>query len=164
MYAGPMSTDGTLLIESRPREIRLDGFSLAIVEGPGAGASLRAKVSEVSVGSAPGNDLVLADPTVSRHHFSIQATPQGLLLRDLGSSNGTWIGNVRVHEALVDSGVRLRAGRTTLRVDLSDEDICEPLSADDRFGSLLGSSSAMRRIFAALPRVAASESTVLLEG
>jgi transcriptional regulator with GAF, ATPase, and Fis domain len=159
-----MSSQGTLPLESRPRELRLDGFSVTVVEGPNAGATHRARVSEVAVGAAPGNDLVLTDPTVSRHHFSITATPQGFLLRDLGSSNGTWIGSVCLREGYVDSGARLRVGRTTLRIDPCDEDICEALSPDDRFGQILGTSSAMRRIFAALPRIARSESTVLLEG
>jgi transcriptional regulator with GAF, ATPase, and Fis domain len=159
-----MSSDGTLLLQGKAKELRLDGFSLTVIEGPDNGASLRAQASEVSVGTAQGNDLVLADPTVSRHHFSISATPTGLLLRDLGSSNGTWVGGVRLLQGYVDDGARVRVGRTTLRVDLSDEDICEALSPDDRFGSLLGASSAMRRIFAALPRIAQSESTVLLEG
>jgi transcriptional regulator with GAF, ATPase, and Fis domain len=159
-----MSTDRTLPLDTRPREICLDGFVLTVLEGPGAGASLKARVSEVSVGAAPGNDLVLADPTVSRHHFSVSATPQGYLLRDLGSSNGTWVGSVRLREGYLEAGARLRVGRTTLRIDASGEDIHEPLSADDRFGTLLGTSSAMRRIFAALPRVARAESTVLIEG
>jgi transcriptional regulator with GAF, ATPase, and Fis domain len=153
-----------LPLESRARELRLDGFALTIVEGPGTGAALRARVSEVSVGTAQANDLVLADQTVSRHHCSVTATTQGFLLRDLGSSNGTWVGNLRLNEGYVEAGARVRVGRTTFRIDPGDEDICEPLSAEDRFGSLLGSSSAMRRIFAALPRIAQSESTVLLEG
>ena len=161
---GGVSVDGTLPIESRSRELRLDGFSLSIVEGPGAGTRIRAQSSEVAIGTAQANDLVLADQTVSRHHCAISATPRGFLLRDLGSSNGTWLGSVRLREGYVESGSRVRVGRTTLRIDRDDEDICEALSADDRFGALLGSSSAMRRIFAALPRVAQSESTVLLEG
>jgi transcriptional regulator with GAF, ATPase, and Fis domain len=156
--------DRTLPLESRARELRLDGFALTVLEGPGSGTVLRARTSEVSIGTAPANDLVLADQTVSRHHCSLSATPQGFLLRDLGSSNGSWVGNVRLTEGYVESGARLRVGRTTLRIDRGDEDICEPLSSEDRFGTLLGSSSAMRRIFAALPRVAQSESTVLLEG
>jgi transcriptional regulator with GAF, ATPase, and Fis domain len=159
-----MSTDRTLPLDQRTRELCLDGFTLTVVEGPNSGAVLRARVAEVSVGTALANDLVLADPTVSRHHFSISATPQGFLLRDLGSSNGTWVGAVRLRDGYLESGARLRIGRTTLRIDVCDEEIREPLSADDRFGTLLGTSSAMRRIFAALPRVARSESTVLLEG
>ncbi|MEO7330609.1 MAG: sigma 54-interacting transcriptional regulator [Minicystis sp.] len=159
-----MSSSGTLPIDSRPRELRLDGFSIVVIEGPNTGATHLARTSEVSVGTAPGNDLVLTDPTVSRHHVSITATHQGFQIKDLGSSNGTWVGAVNLQEGFVDSGVRLRVGRTTFRIDPADEDICEALSPDDRFGSLLGSSSAMRRIFAALPKIARSESTVLLEG
>jgi DNA-binding NtrC family response regulator len=159
-----MPADHTLPLQARPRELRLDGFSLTVIEGPDAGASLRAQVSEVSIGTAPGNDLLLTDPTVSRHHFSITATPDGFLVRDLGSSNGTWAGRVRLQQGYVDDGTRVRIGRTTLRVDQIDEDICEALSPEDGFGTLLGASSAMRRIFAALPRIAQSGSTVLLEG
>jgi len=159
-----MRIQGTVPLQSPAKELRLDGFSITVVEGADAGAALRAETSEVSVGSVPGNDLVLADPTVSRHHFSITATPGGFLLRDLGSSNGTWVGSVRVASGYVESGARIRVGRTILRVDQVDEDICEALSPDDRFGALLGASSSMRRIFAALPRVAASETTVLIEG
>src|SRR6185503_17031271 len=159
-----MSSDGTLLLQSRPRELRLDGFSLSVIEGPNAGAQLRAQVSEVSVGTAQGNDLVLGDPTVSRHHFSITATPEGFLLRDLGSSNGTWVGSVRVQQGYVDDGATVRVGRTKVRIDQIDEDICVALSPEERFGPLLGASAGMRRIFAALPRIAKGDSTVLLEG
>jgi transcriptional regulator with GAF, ATPase, and Fis domain len=159
-----MSSDGTLLLQSKARELHLDGFSLTVVEGPNAGASLRAEVSEVSVGTAQGSDLKLSDPTVSRHHFSITATPEGFLLRDLGSSNGTWVDRVRIQQGYVDDGVLVRVGRSKLRVDQLEEDICEALSSEERFGSLLGASAGMRRIFAALPRIAQSESTVLLEG
>jgi transcriptional regulator with GAF, ATPase, and Fis domain len=159
-----MSSDGTLLLQPKAREVRFEGFSLTVIEGPDAGASLRAKTTEVSVGTAPGNDLLLTDPTVSRHHFSLTATPEGLLLHDFGSSNGSWIGGTRILTGYVDDGARVRLGRTTLRIDLEDEDICEALSPEDRFGPLLGTSDVMRRIFAALPRIAQSESTVLLEG
>jgi transcriptional regulator with GAF, ATPase, and Fis domain len=160
-----MSVERTVILQpSRPSELRLDGFSIAVIEGPDAGAQVRARASELSVGIMPGNDLMLTDPTVSRHHFSVTATQEGFLLRDLGSSNGTWIGSVRINSAYVGDGARVRAGRTTLRVEQSYEDICETLSPEDRFGTILGSSSAMRRIFAALPSIARSESTVLLEG
>lgn len=160
-----MSVHGTLHIhQARSKELRLEGFSITVLEGPNAGLSLRARTSEVSVGTAAANDLVLTDPTVSRHHFSVTATPDGLHLRDLGSSNGTTVGSVRIQSGFLDGEVRVRVGRTTLRIDVSDDDICEALSPEDRFGTLIGASSAMRRIFAALPRLSQSESTVLLEG
>src|SRR4051794_11015243 len=133
-----MSGERTLPLEAKAPVLRLDGFSLTIVEGPNAGAAVRAKASEVSIGTAPGNDLVITDPTVSRHHFSLAATSEGFLLKDLGSSNGTWVGNVRLQQGYVESGARIRVGRTTLRIDLVDEDIWEALSPDDRFGVVLG--------------------------
>jgi transcriptional regulator with GAF, ATPase, and Fis domain len=159
-----MAMERTLPLQSKARELRLDGFSLTVVEGPDVGKSLRAATSEISVGTAPGNDLVLTDPTVSRHHISLTATPEGFQLRDLGSSNGTRVGGVTLALGYVDDGARVRVGRTTVRIDQVDEAICEALSPDDRFGSILGASAGMRRIFAALPRIAQSDSTVLLEG
>jgi DNA-binding NtrC family response regulator len=154
----------TELLEIRSKELRLDGFTLTVLEGPDAGASCRATTSELSVGTAASNEIVLHDLTVSRHHFSVAATPDGLKLRDLGSSNGTWVNGVRMESGYVEDGARVRCGRTTLRLDQLDGDIREPLSPEERFGPLLGASDVMRRIFAALPRLAASESTVLIEG
>lgn len=159
-----MSTPGTLHIQPKSKELHLEGFVITVLEGPDAGTSFRATTSEVSIGTAAANDFVLSDPTVSRHHFSLTATSAGLFLKDLGSSNGTIVGSLRIQSGYVDDEVRVRVGRTTLKIDISDDDICEQLSPEDRFGSLIGSSSAMRRIFAALPRLSQSESTVLLEG
>ena len=108
--------------------------------------------------------LVLRDPTVSRHHCVIAATPEGFLLRDLGSTNGTRLAGYRVGSAWLEGGASIGVGETKLRFDLSGEEVGEPLSPDDRYGRMLGRSPAMRRIFALLPRVAASDATVLLEG
>jgi pSer/pThr/pTyr-binding forkhead associated (FHA) protein len=87
-----MSVHGTLHIQPKSKELRLEGFAITVLDGPDAGTSFRARTSEVSVGTAAANDLVLSDPTVSRHHFSLTATSEGLYLKDLGSSNGTLIG------------------------------------------------------------------------
>jgi transcriptional regulator with GAF, ATPase, and Fis domain len=58
----------------------------------------------------------------------------------------------------------VKVGFTTLRFEHGDASVEEPLSADDRFGAAIGRSIAMRRTFAMLPRIAASNATVLLEG
>src|SRR6185312_3757741 len=57
----------------------------------GAGTILR-------VGSKDGNSLRLQNETVSRYHFEIEPTPLGFLLRDLGSTNGTFVDGYRVRE------------------------------------------------------------------
>jgi pSer/pThr/pTyr-binding forkhead associated (FHA) protein len=47
----------------------------------------------------PDNDVVVVNPKVSRHHAVIVATPDGFVLRDLGSANGTHVGDTRVVES-----------------------------------------------------------------
>jgi transcriptional regulator with AAA-type ATPase domain len=139
-------------------------FRVEVVAGPDAGKRAVATRDELLVGTAPGNDLVLADPTVSRQHIAVASGPRGFTLADLGSSNGTTVSGVRVERAFLKSGCAIGLGHSALRFEVESDPLRAPLSATDRFGRLLGRSSAMRRIFAVLPRLAASDATVLLEG
>ena len=63
-------------------------------------------VRRVSVGSAEGNGLVIADPTVSRVHAELIPSDRGLWVRDLGSRNGTYLDAIRIKEAEWQPGVR----------------------------------------------------------
>jgi S1-C subfamily serine protease len=71
------------------------------------------------VGRAPDNDIVLADPNVSRQHVLIWSTPRGAFLRDLGSQNGTFIGARRLGlgPEAVPPGARVRVGQTELLIE-----------------------------------------------
>jgi two-component system response regulator GlrR len=149
---------------AHPRELTFQRFRLQVEGGPNRGVERVSDGAELVVGSAPGTHLTLTDPSVSRHHFVITVTPRGFLLRDLGSTNGTTLAGFRVEAAYLKSGVSVGAGRSTLRFECLNEEVREPLSDEDRYGRVLGHSSAMRRIFGVLPKIAASDSTVLLEG
>ncbi len=115
------------------------------------------------VGSTSGADVVVEDKAVSRLHAELEPRADGLWVRDLGSRNGTWIEGVLVREARVPDGARIRVGSTVLSVDAAVETSIE-LWPDARFGALVGGSVQMRELFAILARVAALESTVLIEG
>ena len=158
------SQGGTHVLKARVAEFRFRRFRLRVVDGPDRGREQISDGAELSVGTAPGNHLVLTDPTVSRHHGVIEATPQGLLLRDLDSTNGCTLAGYRVGWAYLKSGAMIGMGMTLLRFDALEEEIGEPMSVEERFGRVSGRSVAMRRIFAVLPRIAASDSTVLVEG
>jgi DNA-binding NtrC family response regulator len=165
MIAQPrVRTTETALLKVRSNEIAFSRFRVQVTAGPDAGAEQVSDAPEFVIGSAPGNQLILTDRTVSRHHCVIAVTPRGFLLRDLGSTNGTTLAGFRVEAAYLQSGASLGVGESMLRFDALSEEIREPLVDEDRFGRVLGQSTAMRRIFAALPRIAASDSTVLLEG
>ena len=139
-------------------------FRVTVSNGPDAGTSRVADEPEFSIGTAPSNQLVLTDPTVSRHHCLIESTGRGFRLRDLGSTNGTRLGALHVEVVKLTQEVSLQLGTTAIHFEPLDETVSTPLSAGVAFGSVLGKSPAMRRIFAMLPRIAQSDSTVLIEG
>lgn len=62
------------------------------------------------IGRDQGSDVILPEPTVSKRHAAIEISDEGVLVRDLDSTNGTYIGNQRISEARVAGRVRLRFG------------------------------------------------------
>lgn len=121
--------------------------------------------ARVTIGRHATNDLVLADAKVSATHVELERRPEGrLLVRDVGTTNGTWLGPHRLIEGEVGPGALLRMGDTLLRVEVDDR--AEPERASDaaRFGGLIGTSVEMRELFATLDRIARSPLTVLAQG
>ena len=154
----------TRAVATTAREVEIQRFRVDIVSGPDSGQLASSDGAELSIGTAPGNDLVVTDPTVSRHHAVIAATPAGFQLRDLGSTNGTHLSGVRVEVGYLEPGTLVQLGETTLRFDTLEERVTQALSDRDRFGEVLGQSAAMRRVFGILERVVDAETTVLLDG
>jgi pSer/pThr/pTyr-binding forkhead associated (FHA) protein len=69
------------------------------------------------VGRDPGNDIVLDDPRVSRHHLELTRAGDGWwLVRDLGSWNGTYLNGRRIDIASAADGDRLHLGGADLLV------------------------------------------------
>jgi DNA-binding NtrC family response regulator len=118
----------------------------------------------VTIGSHPGNGLVLADPTVSRFHARIELDANGYLLCDLDSTNGTYVNDMRVKAAYLPVKARLLLGDVEVVFEVQREEASLGLSQADRFGALWGQSPVMRRLFDQLAPIAAADSTVLLEG
>jgi two-component system response regulator GlrR len=138
-------------------------FQLFVVGGPST-TKWESMADRCAIGSHPSNDLVIDDPTVSRFHCEIHIEARGARVRDLDSRNGTILDGIPVVDAFLRSGSLLRLGRTVVRFQFGFESNRLPISEQTRFGSLVGSSIAMRTTFALLERAATSDSTVLLEG
>src|SRR5262249_30521718 len=102
--------------------------------------------------------------SVSRFHCEVSVTGGKVIVRDLGSRNGTFVDGVSLVEGHLRIGSVLTLGRSQLRFDLGTDCVELPLSAQARFGALVGTSWPMRRPFALLERAASSDVTVLLEG
>ena len=65
-----------------------------------------------TVGRDPGNDIILRDPKVSRHHAEIVFERGFFVLHDLASANGTYVNGKRVRVAPLTHGCKLRLGNT----------------------------------------------------
>jgi transcriptional regulator with GAF, ATPase, and Fis domain len=118
----------------------------------------------VLVGSAPGLPIEVHDRTVSRIHAELESRGDGLWVRDLGSRNGTYINEIRVTQGRVPHDGSLRLGSSTLHVHYDVEQVEVATWNSERFGPLMGTSLVMRRLFARLARMAATESSVLIVG
>lgn len=71
----------------------------------------------VTIGRNPDNTIALDDLQVSRKHAMIEQGPRGTLLKDLGSGNGTFIGNQRILEYRLSHGDVIRIGGQELRYE-----------------------------------------------
>ncbi len=114
-------------------------------------------------GSDSSCDVVVQDPTVSRQHAELKAVPDGVQVRDLGSTNGIRWGTSRITDAVIPSGTTLRLGEVELRLGAQDQPAVKP-SSRSAFGSLKGDSHVMREVFAILELASRSDVTVLLQG
>ncbi len=134
------------------RWVGLIGADGALVRQPLGRRRLR-------IGSGADADLIVADPHVSRLHCELEPTAAGVLLRDLGSTNGTLVGGAAIREALLAPGVVAVIGGSRLFVE-SDA----PTAALARFGGATSAAPAMAAVFAMLDKLAAAEVTILLTG
>src|SRR5262245_41702601 len=86
-------------------EISLEAETFLVLGAPGRiGEIVKIKGDRLTVGRKGKHDLVLSDPSVSQDHAEIKKTASGWVVRDLGSSNGTFVEGKKVSEAPLPSG------------------------------------------------------------
>jgi DNA-binding NtrC family response regulator len=116
----------------------------------------------IVVGSSRACDVPIEDRTVSARHASFSREPRGLVVRDLGSRNGTYVGGARVTELVLRAGTAVTLGCTTV--------LCEPVprpraSADgEPLPGLIGHSMVMRELARHVRVLAKRSAPVLVVG
>jgi pSer/pThr/pTyr-binding forkhead associated (FHA) protein len=88
--------------------------SLRIVKGKNAPMRIPVIGERISIGRRRG-DLVVADPEVSGQHAEIVRTSAGYVLRDLASTNGTFLNGQPVKEQVLQPGDEIGIGRTVIQ-------------------------------------------------
>ena len=136
-------------------------YKLQVLGQDGAIVALGAR--PVIVGAHATCDLILTDPKVSRKHAELAITPEGIRVKDLGSTNGTWWQGSRIADVVIPAGATVKFGETPVRIAASDTPSLPP-SDQDHFGAMAGQSLAMRELFAVLEMASPTDATVLVEG
>jgi len=77
-------------------------------------------------GRDPESHFPINHPTVSTQHCELVLTADGVLLRDVGSTNGTFVNDALVKQAVLQAGQKLRLGDVEFLVDTTDVRIAIP--------------------------------------
>ena len=166
MRASASAVDLEATVTTMPGTLpRAAAFSLVVREGGtrvGTTLTLDEGSVEALVGTSQACNLCVDDPEVSRRHIRLELQDGKLRLRDAGSTNGTWVNGTRTVEALLVGGESIRVGRTILSVERSSRDVV--VSEATSFGSFIGSSLAMRRLYPLIAKAAAVDVPLVIEG
>lgn len=87
----PSGIEATLLAESYVPPVEI-----ACIQGPLEGQRFAFKRAWLRIGRQPDNDIVIPGSLVSRHHAILTATSSSITLKDLESTNGTWISGQQI--------------------------------------------------------------------
>jgi DNA-binding NtrC family response regulator len=134
-----------------------------VIDGPDRDQVFEHTGATLAIGTSPDNELVLTDQTVSRYHLELRCE-EGVFVKDLGSRNGTFVGDVRIQEAMVPIGARLRIGRTVLALLDAGVEAASPQPSAPDVPGLVGLSPAMFDIARAVERLGHSNVSVLVQG
>jgi transcriptional regulator of acetoin/glycerol metabolism len=156
------------------RAERFDAFAeasreleLVVLRGPDRGARCPLSASHPApllIGQSATCDFRLTDRSISRRHAAIDASEWPVRVRDLGSTNGTFVNGVAIVEARLSGGETLCVGDTTIVANLRAPAPRARLVDWISFGRTLGKSAVMRRLYPQCERIAASAASTLIEG
>ncbi|MGE3766896.1 MAG: sigma 54-interacting transcriptional regulator [Kofleriaceae bacterium] len=134
------------------------------MSGADAGLVRDIEASVIRIGARRGNDVQLTDSKVSGLHCEIRLDDRGYRLRDLDSTNGTFVSGLRINDVYIQPGTQIAIGGTRMKFEPLGDSVEVELSDTDRFGSMIGRSVKMRELFARLEKLAKSDATVLVTG
>ncbi len=95
--------------------------TLFVMQGRDKGKRFDLRGGPATLGRDGTNPIQLNDSEISRRHAEVRRTAEGLLLADLGSSNGTFVNTEKIDQRLLASGDRVQVGRTLLLFTDADD-------------------------------------------
>jgi predicted Zn finger-like uncharacterized protein len=122
--AAPAAADGTITgkdlhkmgVLELPKDKR---FSLAVIQGAATGHIFQIAKTRTTIGRS-GADVNLDDPEASRLHAAVEVLGEQAILRDLGSTNGTFVDLERVDQKMLSNHMEFRIGSHVLMFIVTD--------------------------------------------
>jgi transcriptional regulator with GAF, ATPase, and Fis domain len=152
----------TLLHDAPPIPL---GAVLRVIGADAMPPVFRLRAGSCILGAGKEAHILVSERTVSRKHVAFTLVPDGVVVEDLGSRNGTFYLGQRVEKIVLALGSRVRVGSVEVAIDADVDALTENLS--DRttsYRGLVGASIAMRHLFAVLKRLEGSIVPVLVHG
>jgi len=75
------------------------------------------KVDKTTIGRVEDNTFQIAEPSVSSHHCEVLLRGDEVVVKDLNSTNGTFINDEKISESVLKPGHTLRVGQIELRLE-----------------------------------------------
>lgn len=144
--------------------VSLRKCQLFVIEGEDKGKKFRLEKPTTKIGKREGNDLILSDKTVSRNHVEVEYTSDSFLLRDMHSTNGTYLNGSKVKEAYLAPGDVIKLGNTSIEFQAFNETAKIEPSRNESFGNMVAKSRKIRQIFGILEKISPTFATVIIEG
>jgi DNA-binding NtrC family response regulator len=132
------------------------------VRAPSGDMVFRMETESFTLGKEPGNDLVVSDRFISGRHLKVTRHRNRFQLIDHHSTNGTWLGPVRIFEAEIPYFTSLRLGEHEISLEPATSSVSDagPASA---FG-IIGTDPSVRQLAEMINRVAPSGAAVTVLG
>jgi pSer/pThr/pTyr-binding forkhead associated (FHA) protein len=90
---------------------------LVVLNAALAGRSHELNVEKTTIGRVEDNSFQIAEPSVSSHHCEIYVHGSEVVVKDLNSTNGTFINGEKIIEAVLKPGQVLRLGQIEIRLE-----------------------------------------------
>jgi pSer/pThr/pTyr-binding forkhead associated (FHA) protein len=102
---------------------------LVVLSPEQKGRSYELKLDKTTIGRVDDNTFQIAESSVSSHHCEVLLRGSEVLIKDLNSTNGTFINNEKISESVLKAGQTLRLGQIELKLDTGDSTTTPAIAA-----------------------------------
>ncbi|MCC7459799.1 MAG: sigma 54-interacting transcriptional regulator [Proteobacteria bacterium] len=121
--------------------------------------------STFTMGKNQDNDIVVFDEYVSGYHCKIEFRDSKFFIKDLGSTNGTFVHGKRVVEAYINDGTPIELGRAKFQFLIHNESQeMLPPPKEDYFCGMISKDKSMKEIFGLIQTLQNNTTPVLIQG